>query len=181
MRENSLVVAALPQLVEYFPSTDDQLITGIGQVNAAAALGLHLATARRPELIVNVGVVGSVRDFGTEPVAATSVEQRYSARSWPSDLVAYVEPAKYVLENPFGLPEVSLSTGDDFVEVTSGLTVDAVDMEAYALAHAAAMWAVPFVAVKISADHADADSMGDLLATLDACARRLGQWRASLG
>jgi adenosylhomocysteine nucleosidase len=77
-----------------------------------------------------------------------------------------------------GLPHARIATADLFIEcaahagrIGAGLSASLVDMETAAVAQAAQLLNVPWAAIKVATDGADADSAGAFEANLEAAAR----------
>lgn len=157
------------------------LFTGLGKVNAAAALARHLAARRLagapPGLVVNFGTAGSPRFRTGELVACRRFVQR------DIDLTPLGFPRGHTPFDEHGgtlefdavfhqLSEAVCGTGDSFETAASGLDCDVVDMEAYALAKVCRHEAVAFACAKFISDGADPDAARDWRANVALAAHR---------
>ena len=146
------------------------LYTGVGKVNAAAALARRLAEYRcsgRPmPLVVNFGSAGSRLFTAGSVVACRRFVQRdidVSGLGFPVG-VTPVEDGPHELEFPAvfaGLPEGICGTGDSFAMGAPHLPCDVIDMEAYALAKACRHENARFACAKYITDGADHAAAGD--------------------
>jgi adenosylhomocysteine nucleosidase len=161
-----LVAMALPaESAGVFENADvDVLYTGVGKVNAAIALMRRLVAIRRggrePALVVNFGTAGSARLPARTLVACRRFVDRdmdvgalgFAPGVTPFDAL----PATLEFAACFpGLPEVVCGSGDSFATTDHGPACDVVDMEAYALAKACRIEAIPFACAKYVTDGAD--------------------------
>jgi adenosylhomocysteine nucleosidase len=177
-----LIVMALPQesrgLLE--AAGAQVLYTGVGKVNAAAALARRLAEMRctgaeRP-LVLNLGTAGS-RTIPTHTlVACNRFAQRdmdvsglgFAAGVTPFDETPpVIEFPRVFMQFPQGL----CSTADSFATHLHEVTGDVVDMEAFALARVCLAENTRFACVKYITDGADSDSATHWEAALDNAAR----------
>jgi adenosylhomocysteine nucleosidase len=177
-----LIVMALPQesrgLLERAGA--QVLYTGVGKVNAAAALARRLAEIRcRAEalsLVVNMGTAGSRSIPAHNLVAATRFAQRdmdVSGMGFAPGVTPF-DATPAVIEFPgvfVHLPSVLCSTADSFATHLHEVTGDVVDMEAFALARVCVAENARFGCVKYVTDGADADSATHWEAALDNAAR----------
>jgi adenosylhomocysteine nucleosidase len=178
----SLIVMALPQESRgrLEAAGAHLLYTGVGKVNAAAALARRLAELRcagtPPDRVVNMGTAGS-RGVATHSlVACTRFRQRdmdVSGMGFARGVTPF-DAAPAVLEFPpvfTHLPQLECSTADSFATHLHEVDGDVVDMEAFALARVCVAERVPFACVKYVTDGADADSAAHWEAALDAASR----------
>ena len=177
-----MIVMALPQesrgLLE--AAGAHLLYTGVGKVNAAAALARRLAELRcadaSPERVINMGTAGSRGVAPHSLVACNRFRQRdmdVSGLGFPLGVTPF-DPAPAVLEFPpvfTQLPQLECSTADSFATHLHEVDGDVVDMEAFALARVCVSERMPFGCVKYVTDGADADSAAHWEAALDAAAR----------
>ena len=177
-----LIVMALPQesrgLLER--AGGNLLYTGVGKVNAAAALARRLAEIRcRGEtlpLVVNMGTAGSRSIPAHTLVAATRFAQRdmdvsglgFAPGVTPFDATPAVIEVPPVFTH---LPQVLCSTADSFATHRHEVSGDVVDMEAFALARVCLAENARFGCVKYITDGADSDSATHWEAALDNAAR----------
>ncbi len=162
---------------------------GIGKVAAATVAGV-MHGRFGVELLMVIGTAGKIAAIEgdlfriDEAVQADFGAQRpdglvhYTAGRWPIG-PATVEAHRALDIDGLDLPTARIATSDLFVEcdvhaarVRDKLGVSLVDMETAAVAQAAALLGLPWVAVKATTDGADGDSAGDFVANLDAAARR---------
>jgi adenosylhomocysteine nucleosidase len=175
-----LIVMALPQesrgLLEQAGAVI--LYTGVGKVNAAAALARRLAEMRctgagQPQ-VVNLGTAGSRTVAPHTLVACNRFAQRDMDAS-AMGLAPGVTPfdaTPPVIEFPIvftELPQLLCSTADSFV--TDEVAGDVVDMEAFALARVCVAENARFACAKYITDGADSDSATHWEASLDNAAR----------
>ena len=177
-----LIVMALPQesrgLLERAGA--QVLYTGVGKVNAAAALARRLAEIRcRAEalpLVVNMGTAGSRSIPAHSLVAVTRFPQRdmdVSGLGFAPGVTPF-DATPAVIEFPgvfVHLPPVLCSTADSFATHLHEVSGDVVDMEAFALARVCVAENARFACVKYVTDGADADSATHWEAALDNAAR----------
>jgi adenosylhomocysteine nucleosidase len=162
------------------------LYTGVGKVNAAAALARRLAELRcagtPPSLVVNMGTAGSRGVAPHSLVACNRFIQRdmdVRGLGFPAGVTPF-DDAPAMLEFPplfTRLPQLVCSTADSFATHLHAVDGDVVDMEAFALARVCIFENARFACVKYVTDGADADSAAHWDAAL-ACAARAfaGAW-----
>lgn len=173
-----LIVMALPQesrgLLE--SAGADLLYTGVGKVNAAAALARRLAEMRctgAPQaLVVNMGTAGSRSIPAQTLVACNRFAQRdmdVSGLGFAPGVTPFdATPAVIEFPGVFPqLPQVLCSTADSFATHRHEITGDVVDMEAFALARVCLTENARFACVKYITDGADSDSATHWEAALD--------------
>lgn len=157
------------------------LYTGVGKVNAAAALARRLAELRcagtPPGRVVNMGTAGSRHVAVHSLVACNRFRQRdmdVSGLGFPAGVTPFDDaPAELEFAPAFPhLPQLVCSTADSFATHRHEVDGDVVDMEAFALARVCLSERVPFACVKYVTDGADADSAAHWQAALDAASRR---------
>ena len=146
------------------------LYTGVGKVNAAAALARRLAEYRcsgRPmPLVVNFGSAGSRLFTAGSVIACRRFVQRdidVSGLGFPVG-VTPVEEGSHEIGFPaefIGLPEGVCGTGDSFEMGAPRLPCDVIDMEAYAFAKACRHEGARFACAKYITDGADHAAAGD--------------------
>jgi adenosylhomocysteine nucleosidase len=179
---NLLIVMALPQESRgRLEAAGARLLyTGVGKVNAAAALARRLAELRvsgRPlPLVVNLGTAGSRRLASHTLAACNRFVQRdmdVTGLGFEAGVTPFDEtPA--IIEFPPVLPQLAqhlCSTADSFATHRHTVDGDVVDMEAFALARVCVAERAGFGCVKYVTDGADADSAAHWEAALDAASR----------
>lgn len=165
MKRSSLIVTALPQELAGQPIPHDApvLFTGVGKVNATYALTQAIIRSR-PELVVNFGTAGRVRESVHGLVEVSRVIQR--------DMIA--EPLAPRGKTPFddtsdvlssGRSGVLCATGDSFVMSRESWLdqqgVDVVDMELFAIALVCSRLGIPWRSYKYVTDDTNEDSAVD--------------------
>jgi adenosylhomocysteine nucleosidase len=186
-----LIVMALPQESrgELERAGADVLYTGVGKVNAAAALARRLAEircrARALPVVVNMGTAGSRRIAAHTLVAANRFTQRdmdVSGLGFARGVTPF-DPTPPIIEFPpmlEQLPQVLCSTADSFATERHEVDGDVVDMEAFALARVCLGEQARFVCVKYITDGADSDSPTHWEAALDNASRAFADVYQSL-
>ena len=156
------------------------LYTGVGKVNAAAALARRLAEIRcagRPlPLVVNMGTAGS----RSVPAHSLVICNRFQQRDMDVSGLGFApgvtpfDATPAVIEFPAILPRMPqhlCSTADSFATHLHAVAGDVVDMEAFALARVCVAERARFGCVKYVTDGADVDSASHWEAALDAASR----------
>ncbi|MFF3842734.1 nucleosidase [Streptomyces sp. NPDC001930] len=179
--DRPLLVLAVKEEAQFLDTDLPVLLTGMGKVNAATALALALGRGPRPSGIVNLGTAGALRPgmTGTH-VIGTVVQHDFDGR-----LLATLTGESYGA--PLTLPDggdTVLATGDTFISdetARARLAEQAalVDMEGYALAHAAGIAGVPLRIVKHVSDEAGEGAARTWRESVAACARVLADWAAA--
>lgn len=133
------------------------ITTGVGKANAAYRLCKAVAT-RKPSLVINIGTAGA-RGFDVgDIIASTKFIDRDLMPLSINGVVSEIETScgvslpSIVTGQQTSLPNVIVSTGDDFVTGETEFTGSIVDMEAFALATVCHNENIPFVAVKYITD-----------------------------
>lgn len=153
------VMAAEPEYGPALRARIRPLITGVGPVEAAAAVGCALAELKAgdalPDRIVSLGSAGSRTLDHARVYRVSSVSYRdmdASALGFPKGETPFPRlPAVLPLtDGPVGLPSARLATG---ASVVSGAAYDAfdadmVDMETFAVVRAAARFGVPVLGLR---------------------------------
>ena len=186
-----LIVMALPQesrgLLE--AAGAHLLYTGVGKVNAAAALARRLAemrcTGAAQPLVVNMGTAGSRSIAAHTLVAANRFAQRdmdVSGMGLTPGVTPFdATPPIIEFPNVFTqFPQVLCSTADSFATHRHEIAGDVVDMEAFALARACLAENARFACVKYITDGADSDSAVHWEAALKAAALSFSALYSSL-
>lgn len=140
------------------------LYTGVGKVNAAAALARRLAQYRCADLalplVVNFGTAGSRR----HPAHALVGCHRFIDRDMDVSALGFApgttpfDPLPAVLEfapHFLRLPAAVCGSGDSFAAEAKAVQFDVMDMEAYALAKVCHIEGAGFACVKFVSDGAD--------------------------
>jgi adenosylhomocysteine nucleosidase len=151
------------------------LYTGVGKVNAAAALARRLAEIRCAgaplPVVVNLGTAGSRVLPAHSLVACNRFAQRdmdVTGLGFPRGVTPF-DATPAVIEFPAvfaGLPQTLCSTADSFA--TAPHDGDVVDMEAFALARVCVAQGARFACAKYVTDGADGDSAAHWEAALEA-------------
>lgn len=163
------ILFAMAAEAEYGPALRARiapLMTGIGPVEAALALGTELgrraAAGALPDLVVSLGSAGSARLEQGRVYQVSAIGYRdmdASALGFEKGRTPYLDlPAEVALPHRIpGLPEARLSTGGAIV---SGAGYDAigaemVDMESFALLRACQRFGVPMIGLRGISDGAE--------------------------
>jgi adenosylhomocysteine nucleosidase len=174
-----LVVAALHEEVGGF--TWETVVTGPGKLRAAFGLSERLRTGRRPDLIVNVGTAGSLHGDDASWIGAVHEPTAFIEHDFASDAILALTGRRFAARIEAG-PGVVIATGDQFVtspEHAARLQqagADLVDMEAFAYAHVAGQFGVPFRCAKFVTDAAGPTSVEEWKASVGRSATALGVW-----
>ncbi|MEX2517844.1 MAG: hypothetical protein WD969_00770 [Paracoccaceae bacterium] len=154
------------------------IYTGVGKVNAALAAAQALI-ARRPALVVNYGTAGAVRPGVSGLIECGAAAQRdMDLRPLGLPLgVTFGDTAPALLRWAEG-PVVG--TGDSFASAAPEIACDLVDMEAYALAKAAARFETSFRCMKYVTDAADESAASDWAFNKAKGAELFAAWLARL-
>jgi adenosylhomocysteine nucleosidase len=153
------VMAAEPEYGPALRTRIRPLITGVGPVEAAAAVAEALAGLQAenalPDLIVSLGSAGSRTLDHARVYRIASVSYRdmdASALGFPNGETPFPRlPAALPLtEGPEGLPTARLATGGSVISGAGYDAVDAdmVDMETFAVVRAAARFGVPVIGLR---------------------------------
>lgn len=175
MSNRLLVVAAIASEAAYVPSGLTCEVIGLGKTAAAAATTRALLE-HRPDLVVNIGTAGALRDG----LAGLHLPSRVLNHDLSADVIRQlgVDPQEW-LDLDGGDGSV-LATGDQFVtdhqvRARLGQLAHMVDMEGYAVVWACQQLGVPVQVVKHISDNADAAAM-DWPQLVDRSAQALGEW-----
>jgi len=173
---NLLVVMALPDesagLLERAGAT--VVYTGLGKINAAytllRALGSH--TAAGSLRVLNLGTAGSHVFPARTLVECTRFVQHdmdVSPLGFPVGTTPFESDTPPVLSFPQAtglLPVATCHSGDRFVTTRSEPLMEAIDMEAYALAKVCYREQIDFTCIKYISDGADGQAASDWPQTL---------------
>ncbi|HUQ09155.1 MAG TPA: 5'-nucleosidase [Steroidobacteraceae bacterium] len=176
-----LIVMALPQESRgrLEAAGADLLYTGVGKVNAAAALARRLAEIRASgsplPLVVNLGTAGSRKVLTHTLVVCNSFAQRdmdVSGLGFAPGVTPFDDAPAVIEFTPVlaHLPQRLCSTADSFATHLHSVGGDVVDMEAFALARVCLTERARFTSIKYVTDGADVDSAANWEAALDAAA-----------
>jgi adenosylhomocysteine nucleosidase len=178
-----LLVVAVAEEAAYLGEELPVLLTGMGKVNASAALATVLARGPRPSAVVNLGTAGALRPglAGTTHEIGTVLQHDLDTdvlRTLTGETVG----APLALDRGNGAGEgLVLATGDLFVAEESARRrlaerAHLVDMEGYAVASVARSAGVPVRLVKHVSDEAAEGAARTWRDSVDDCARILAQW-----
>ena len=177
--DRPLLVVAVREEAAHLGERIPVLLTGMGKINAAAALATVLAQGPRPSEVVNLGTAGALRPGlagRTHEIARvlqhdidTPVLRELTGRSY-GDAITLADGDGPVL-----------ATGDLFVSDPAArdrlaLEADLVDMEGYALATVARRAGVPVRLVKHVSDEAGEGAARTWRESVDDCAKILAAW-----
>ncbi|GAA1254619.1 nucleosidase [Kitasatospora nipponensis] len=178
--ERPLLVLAVAEEAAHLGADLPVLLTGMGKVNATAALATVLARGPLPAEVVNLGTAGALRPGlqGRTHVIGTVLQ--HDLDTAVLHLLTghtYGGPLTLAAEGP------TLATGDLFVseEAARGRLAeraDLVDMEGYALAAVAQRAGVPIRLVKHVSDEAGEGAAKVWRESVDDCAKLLAAWVA---
>ncbi len=134
------------------------LLTGVGPVEAALAMGVTLGEMARaealPDLVVSLGSAGSRLCGLGEIFQVASVSWRdmdASRLGFPKGVTPLIDhPVDLPLVTPLDLATARLSTGANVVggEDYAAIDADMVDMESFAVARACARFNVPMMGLR---------------------------------
>ncbi|MCX4746337.1 nucleosidase [Kitasatospora sp. NBC_01287] len=176
--DRPLLVLAVQEEAAHLGAELPVLLTGIGKVNAAAALATVLASGPHPLEVVNLGTAGALRTglagrihrIGTvlQHDLDTAVLHQLTGRT-------YGGPITLAPEGP------TLATGDLFVSDPAArerlaAAAHLVDMEGYAVAGVARRAQVPVRLVKYVSDEAGEGAARAWRDSVDDCAKQLAAW-----
>ncbi|MFD9686318.1 nucleosidase [Kitasatospora sp. NPDC001309] len=176
--DRPLLVVAVREEAAHLDDRLPVLLTGIGKVNATAALATVLARGELPSEVINLGTAGALRPGweGMHHVVQviqhdlnTAALQHLTGRSYGAPLVVGKG------DGPV------LATGDLFVDSPDAKErlaehADLVDMEGYAVAAVAHRAGVPVRLVKYVSDEAGDGAARSWQESVDGCARHLADW-----
>ncbi len=176
--DRPLLVVAVRAEAQFLDDRLPVLITGIGKINASAAVTAALAGPVRPASVINLGTSGALRPGLTGLHEISTVIQHDLDTELLFRLTGETYGAPLKLDAP---GDIALASGDTFV--TDGAQRDAlaqqahlVDMEGYAVAAAAQRAGLPVRLIKLVSDDADENSTRTWPETVRACARVLADW-----
>ena len=132
---------------------------GVGKINATYNT-LRLINIHKPKIVINYGTAGSANITKKGIVECTKFYQRdMDVRSLKFELgeTPYDE-IKEIITSSSGY---SCGSGDSFVNKEIDMTVDVVDMEAYAIAKVCKLENIEFRCFKYISDNANKDADND--------------------
>ncbi|MFD6755274.1 nucleosidase [Micromonospora gifhornensis] len=174
--DRPLLVLALAEEAAHLDARLPVLLTGMGKVNAAAAVAATLARTPLPAAVINLGTAGALHPgwAGTHEVGSvlqhdldTDFLRRLTGQSVGAPLALGDGPV--------------LATGDQFIAddtARAALATRAhlVDMEGYAVASTAQRFGVPVRLIKQVSDEAGDGAARTWQESVDHCARLLADW-----
>ncbi|MFE5141989.1 nucleosidase [Streptomyces fagopyri] len=178
--DRPLIVAAVEEEAARLDDRFPLLVTGMGKVNAAAALALTLSRGERPGEIVNLGTAGALKEGLSGVHEISRVVQHDFDTALLHRISGRVHGAPLTVGAGRG---PTLATGDTFVTDSAvrdrlALQADLVDMEGYAVATVAQHLNIPVRLVKFVSDSADEDARTTWPEALDHAAGILAGWVA---
>ena len=178
-------MAAEPEYGPHLKARFEPLITGVGPVEAAAAVAaaLSLMDRARPDCIVCLGSAGSrtLEQTGVYQVSSVSYrDMDASPLGFEKGRTPFLDlPAVLPLpEIADGVPSASLSTGANIVSGAAYDLIDAdmVDMETFAVLRGASRFGVPVVGLRgISDGKAELNHIDDWIEYLHIIDEKLAQ------
>ncbi|WP_280668720.1 MULTISPECIES: nucleosidase [unclassified Kitasatospora] len=177
--DRPLLVLAVVEEAAHLRTDLPVLLTGMGKVNATAALATVLAQGPRPSAVVNLGTAGALRpglEGRTHEIAAVLQHDLDTAVLRSLTGHSYGDPI--TLDDSAG---VILATGDLFVTDPAARDrlaelAHLVDMEGYALATVAQRAGLPVRLVKHVSDEAGEGAARAWRESVDDCAKLLATW-----
>ncbi|OCW56098.1 5'-methylthioadenosine/S-adenosylhomocysteine nucleosidase [Hoeflea olei] len=151
------VMAAEAEYGPHLKARFAPLFTGVGPVEAAAAVALRLSAlaGNPPDCVVSLGSAGSrlLEQTGIYQVSSVSYrDMDASALGFEKGRTPFLDlPAKLSLPViAEGVPSASLSTGANIVSGAAydGIDADMVDMETFAIKRAASLFSVPVLGLR---------------------------------
>ncbi|MFB9852605.1 nucleosidase [Micromonospora andamanensis] len=174
--DRPLLVLAIAEEAAYLDVELPVLLTGMGKVNAAAAVAATLARFPAPSVLVNLGTAGALHPGWTGTHEVGAVLQHDLDTDFIRRLTGQTVGAPLALgDGP------TLATGDQFIadddaRAALGRRAHLVDMEGYAVASTAHAFGVPVRVVKQVSDEAGAGADRTWKESVDGCARLLADW-----
>lgn len=142
----------------------------IGKVASTLAT-THLINAYNPETIINIGIAGSTSAMYKFPntYIISSVVQcdAYMPMGKYQDDMYQAIDCTLPTSNTSVIHTATLATGDKFVEDTTGISADLVDMEGFAVAYVAKKYNKPVLLIKAVSDNASDTAQEMIVANLD--------------
>ncbi|MER6399490.1 MULTISPECIES: nucleosidase [unclassified Kitasatospora] len=176
--DRPLLVVAVREEAAYLGDRLPVLLTGIGKVNATAALATVLARGEHPSEVVNLGTAGALRSGWAGTHTVVQVIQHDLDSPALLELTGRTYGAPLMVGKGDG---PVLATGDQFVSGAAARDrlaehADLVDMEGYAVATVAHRAGLPVRLVKHVSDEAGEGAVHSWRESVDDCARHLGDW-----
>ncbi|SFD18973.1 nucleosidase [Micromonospora sediminimaris] len=174
--DRPLLVLAIAEEAAYLDAELPVLLTGMGKVNAAAAVAATLARFPLPSVLVNLGTAGALHPGWTGTHEVGSVLQHDLDTEFIRRLTGQTVGAPLALgDGP------TLATGDRFIADDAARSALArrahlVDMEGYAVASTALAFGVPVRMVKQVSDEAGDGAERSWQESVDGCASVLAAW-----
>ncbi|MFZ4487363.1 MAG: nucleosidase [Candidatus Nanopelagicales bacterium] len=171
-----LVVALEEEATHLHPLGLPILVTGAGKVNAAVAVATTVGE-QRPHSLINLGTAGALRPgfTGSHVVARVTQHDLDDAALFSLTGLHFGEAIDVAASGP------TLTTGDAFIADPAARErlaqhADLVDMEAYAIARAAAAARIPVTIVKQVSDEASSEAATSWTESVDECSQHLSAW-----
>ncbi|MGV9269810.1 nucleosidase [Kitasatospora sp. NPDC003701] len=176
--DRPLLVVAVREEAAYLGDRLPVLLTGIGKVNATAALATVLARGEHPSEVVNLGTAGALRPGWEGTHTVVQVIQHDLDSPALLELTGRTYGAPLMVGKGDG---PVLATGDLFVSGAAARDrlaehADLVDMEGYAVATVAHRAGLPVRLVKHVSDEAGEGAAHTWRESVDDCARHLADW-----
>jgi adenosylhomocysteine nucleosidase len=160
-----VAIVALPSElpIEIWNRNEPLIYSGVGKLNAAIAT-LESINKYKPEFILNLGTVGSIRNDISGVVEIKKVFQRdFDATPLVPKGVVPFDEKPHVLSAHFG--QYNCGSGDTFVrekeEWLMNNSVDVVDMELFGVAFACYSKNIPWRSFKFITDYVSINSGDD--------------------
>jgi adenosylhomocysteine nucleosidase len=178
--DRPLLVLAVKEEAQFLDGGLPVLVTGMGKVNAAAALATVLSRGPLPSSVINLGTAGALRPGRTGTHVVSAVLQHDFDTEFLRGLTGETYGAPLTLSDG-GADGVVLATGDSFIGDDAArdrlaARADLVDMEGYAVAFVARQAGVPVRLVKHVSDDAGDDAAKTWRESVADCARALAEW-----
>ncbi|MEU1424533.1 nucleosidase [Kitasatospora sp. NPDC005751] len=176
--DRPLLVVAVREEAAYLGDRLPVLLTGIGKVNATAALATVLARGEHPSEVVNLGTAGALRSGWAGTHTVVQVIQHDLDSPALLELTGRTYGAPLMVGKGDG---PVLATGDQFVSGAAARDrlaehADLVDMEGYAVATVAHRAGLSVRLVKHVSDEAGEGAVHSWRESVDDCARHLAGW-----
>ncbi|SCW92945.1 adenosylhomocysteine nucleosidase [Sphingobium faniae] len=152
------VMAAEPEYGPHLRQRFTPLMTGVGPMEAAMAMGIALHQLEQqgtpPDLVLSLGSAGSRICALGEVYQIASVSWRdmdASRLGVPKGVTPFLDhPADMPMMTPLSLPTARLSTGANIIggEEYAAIDADMVDMETFAIARACQRFNVPLMGLR---------------------------------